>query len=367
MNISFYPKQQYLVNAILVMFIVHSVQLGVGVQGFQRVVFMEAGHDAWISVILSGFVTNIIAFIMVKTLNAYESSDLYGIHRDLYGKWFGTFINIIYIVYCLSAFLVILRNYIEVIQAWVFPEVPTWFIALTLLLLVIYGALGGFRVIVGISFFSVFLSLWLLLLMGYPLKFSNWENVFPLFESNVKEIIQGAHAMTFTVIGFELVYSFYPYIKEKRKVHKFMQIGLVYTTILYLAIMLVSLSYFSGGQLERTIWGTLSLLKIVRLPFIERFEYVGITFWMLIILPNLMLYLWSATRGMGRVFQWNEKRFMWIFCLILLGATLLFTTRDQINFLNDYFARVSFYIVYCYPIVLYMFVLIKKRLARKDE
>jgi spore germination protein (amino acid permease) len=367
MNVSIRPKEQDLVNAFLVMFIVHSAQLGVGVQGFQRVIYMEAKHDAWVSVILSGIITNIIGFIMVKTLQAYDNSDLYGIQRDIYGKWIGTFINLVFVLYCLGAFLVIIRNYIEVLQAWVFPEVPTWFLAFTLLLLVLYGALGGLRIIVGISFFSVLFALWLLGLMGYPLQFINWQNIVPMFESNAMEIIKGTYAMTFTVIGFELIYSYYPYIKEKKKTNRYMQIGLVYTTFLYLAVMLVSLGYFSGGQLERTIWATLSLFKIVRLPFIERFEYVAITFWMLIIIPNLMLYLWSASRGMARIFQRREKRFIWIFSLILFVAIQFFVTREQINSLSDNFGNVSFYVVYCYPIVLYMFVLIKKKVLRKGR
>ncbi|MEL3971737.1 GerAB/ArcD/ProY family transporter [Rossellomorea oryzaecorticis] len=367
MKVSIYPEQHHLVNAFLVMFIIHSAQLGVGVQGFQRIIYMEAKHDAWMSVLLSGGIASIIGFIMVKTLQSYESADLYGIQRDVYGKWIGTFLNLVYVSYCLGAFLVIIRNYIEVLQAWVFPEVPTWFLALTLMLLVLYGALGGFRIIVGVSFFSVFLALWLLGLLSYPLQYINWQNIMPMFEANTMDILKGTYAMTFTVIGFELMYSYYPYIKEKQKTTRYMQIGLAYTTFLYLAVMLVSLGYFSGGQLERTIWATLSLFKIVRLPFIERFEYVAITFWMLIILPNLMLYIWSASRGVTRIFQWKEKTFIWIFSIFLFAAIQFFVTREQINALSDLFGKVSFYVVYCYPIVLYIFVLIKKKVVRKGN
>ncbi|QTC42855.1 GerAB/ArcD/ProY family transporter [Bacillus sp. V3] len=365
MKISINPPQQSLINAFLVMFIVHTAQLGVGVQGFQRIIYAEAKHGAWMSVLLSGVVTSIIGFVIVKTLSHYESSDIYGIQRDIYGKWIGTFINLVYVSYCLGAFLVVIRNYIEVVQAWVFPEVPTWFIAITLLLLVLYGALGGFRTIVGMSFFSVFFGIWLIALIAYPLKFANWQNVFPLFDSHALEIAKGAYAMTFTVIGFELIYSYYPFVKEKKKTNLYVQIGLAFTTLIYLIIMLVSLTYFSGGQLGRTVWGTLSLFKIVRLPFIERFEYVAITFWMLIILPNLMLYVWSAARGMGRIFQKSEKWFLWIFAGVMFIVIQFFVTREQINTLSNNFAKISFYVVYCYPVILYILVIIKKKVTKK--
>jgi len=119
--------------------------------------------------------------------------------------------------------------------------------------------------------------------------------------------------------------------------------------------------------LERTIWGTLSLLTIVRFPFIERFEYVAITFWVLLIMPNLMLYMWAATRGISRVFGKKEQKVSWKL-LIFLFLTLLYPlTRVQINMMNDYFAKGAFYIVFIYPFLLFGAVLVKKKFFRKKD
>ena len=38
------------------------------------------------------------------------------------------------------------------------------------------------------------------------------------------------------------------------------------------------------------------MLKIIKVPFIQRFEYIIIFLWFLIILPNLCLTIWSACR-----------------------------------------------------------------------
>lgn len=366
MKVLIEPKPQSMVNTFLLIFIIHSMQLGVGIQGFQRIIYLEAKHDAWISVILSGMASAIVGFIMVKSLAAYKSSDLYGIQYDIFGKWLGNLMNLLFVLYCLGSFHVIIRNYIEVIQAWVFPELPNWAISFSLLFLVFYGINGGLRTIVGVSFFSVVLSLWLILLLSYPFQFANWDYLFPLFESSIPDILKGARQMTFTIIGFEIIFIVYPFLKEKDKVNKHLQFGLLFTTLLYLALMIISLAYFSGGQLERTIWGTLSLFKIVRFPFIERFEYVAITFWVLLIIPNLMLYLWAASRGFGRIFNIGEKKMNWILLSILLLSLQFPLNRLQINLMNDYFARGAFYIVFCYPFILYGLVLVKKKFLKKD-
>jgi spore germination protein (amino acid permease) len=367
MKVHIDPKPHNMINTLLLFFVIHSMQVGVGIQGFQRIIYLESRHDAWVSVIISGVVTAVIGVIMVKTLSMYENSDLYGIQYDVLGKWLGNLINILFVLYFLGSFHVIVRNYIEVIQAWVFPEIPNWLLCLTLVYLVYYALNGGLRTVVGVSFFSVILSLWLILLLAYPFQFTNWDYLFPMFEAHITEMLRGAKQMTFTVIGFEIIYVIYPFLKEKDRVHKYMQLGLGFTTILYLSIMVVSLAYFSGGQLERTIWGTLSLFKIVRFPFIERFEYVAITFWVLLILPNLMLYMWAATRGISRIFNKSEKKVSWILLTFIFLTLLYPLTRVQTNMMNDYFARGALYIVFVYPLLLFGAVLIKKKFFRKKD
>ena len=234
------PPQKYLINAFLLFFVIHSIQCGVGLQGFQRVIYQSAQHDAWISVIISGLVTNIVVFVIIKTLSIYESTDLYGIHYDLYGSFLSKIINSIYIFYCLMSFLVIIRNYIEVVQAWIFPEIPVWFLSMTLLILVIYGTTAGIRTIVGVAFFSTVLSLWLILFLIYPIHYAHLDYLFPIFEADITDILKGAYNMTFTILGYEIIYTIYPFIKEKNKAQKFAQLGLLFTTFLYFFVMFVS-------------------------------------------------------------------------------------------------------------------------------
>jgi spore germination protein (amino acid permease) len=367
MKVSIQPEPKLLINTFLIFFVIHTTQIGVGLQGFQRIIYIEAKHDAWISVILAGIATHLVAFIMIKTLSIYGSTDLYGIHDDLFGKWLGRFFSFLYVLYCFLAFFAIMRNYIEVVQAWMFPEVSTWFLSLSLLILVIYGVTGGFRVIIGISFFSIVIGIWLVFMIAYPFQFAHWTNLLPVLEADLSEIIKGAHGMTFTVIGFEILYFIFPFLKEKNKIQKFTHLSLLFTTILYLMVMIVSLAYFSGGQLEKTIWGTLSLFKIVRLPFIERFEYVAIAFWMIIILPNLMLYLWAASRGMNRISGKSEKSFVWIFALFAFITVEILKTRVEINAFNGIFAKGSFYVVFCYPFLLFLLAIVKRKFRLMKE
>jgi spore germination protein (amino acid permease) len=367
MKVQYQPHPQYILSTFILFFIILSIQVGIGIQGFQRIVFLEAKQDAWISVVLAGLFTHIVVIVMIKTLQLYGPTDIYGIHNEVYGKWIGKVVNSLYILYCLWVFETILINYIEVMQTWVYPHVPTWLFSISILLLVIYGVTGGLRVIVGACFFSIILSVGMLGLIGYPLRFADFHHLLPVMESSMTSILKGTHKMTLTIIGFEILYVVYPFLKEREKVTKFAHLGIAATNFLYLIVILITLIYFSPGQLKNTIWPTLSLFKIVKLPFIERTEYVAVSYWLLLILPNLMLYFWAAVRGVRRTFEKKMKGLIWFFTFAIFLSSLFLNSRHKINHFNDLFASMAFYITFCYPFIIFILAWIKKKVTSPKE
>ncbi|MCM3720532.1 GerAB/ArcD/ProY family transporter [Solibacillus isronensis] len=358
------PTQTF--NAPLLFYIICSTQIGVGVHGFQSVIYQEAKQDAWISIIISFVAAHLVVFVIFKTMNLYEQNDLYGVNLDLFGKYLGNFINIIYIVYCGLAFFAVIKNYTDVINIWVFPSLSPSFITITLLITVIYAFTGGLRVIIGVCFFSFFLSLWILIILLFPLDYTNINYLLPVLDNDFISILKGAYLMTFTMVGFEIINTMYPYVKEKNKAQKYVHMGLLFTLAIYLFVMFITLTFFSEGQLEKTIWATLSLFSIVRLPFLERIELITVCFWMLIILPNLCFYVWSAYRGIRRIIKITDKKFILIFSLLIYIGSLLVKTRAEINTFNNYLGNVAFYIVFVYPFFLYFIAFLKKRIFKRE-
>lgn len=358
------PNQLF--NAHLLFFIIIGAQVGVGIHGFQSILYKSAKQDAWISIIISFIAANLVVYMLLKTLELYGSNDLYGIHLDIFGKVIGNFINIIYIVYCGLAFFAIIRNYTEVINTWVFPNLNSSFITITLLLTAGYGVIGGLRVIVGLCFFSFFLTLWIPVILTFPLDYSNMNYLLPVFDNDLISLLKGAYSMAFTIVGFEIINVIYPYVKEKDKAKTYVHFGLLYTLAIYLFVMLVTLTFFSGEQLEKTIWATLSLFSIIRLPFLERIELLTVCYWMIVILPNLCLYAWSAYRGVQRISQISDKKFIAVFSLFVFLGSLFLNSRTDINAFNNFFGNIAFYTVFVYPFFLYFIALIMKKSIKRQ-
>ncbi|MFC0211994.1 GerAB/ArcD/ProY family transporter [Paenibacillus chartarius] len=358
------PDRKFQFSASLMFFVIFENQVGVGIPGFQRIIFQEAGHDAWLCVLLAGLWAHATVWCMNKVLSRYSRSSLYDIHHDVYGRWAGGMLNIVYIGFNAFAVLVIVRNYVEMVQTWLFPDMPTWLLSVIMAAMTIYGVLGGVRVIVGVAVLSFIFTIWLILFIWFPLRYADWTKLLPLLEANPVQLWKGTVQMSFTIAGFEIFYMLYPYISKPKEAYRYVHFGIIGTTALYLIVMVVSLVYFSSGQLLRTIWATFTLFKIVLMPFLERFEYVAVSLWLLIVLPNLMLYSWAASKGLKKVFGWNQRSVLYAMFAAVVAAAMLFKTRFQIDKLNDTFGQICMWIVFVYPWVLLLAVWIRSK--RKD-
>ncbi|WP_284646394.1 GerAB/ArcD/ProY family transporter [Paenibacillus silviterrae] len=343
------PKPCKQFSAYLLAFLVFEAQVGVGLPGFQRVIFREAEHDAWLCVILAGLLSHITVWCMFQVLKRGSRKDLFGIQQEIFGRWVGGLATLLYTLYLSFGFLVILRNYVEMVQTWMFPDMPTWLLGSIIAYLAVYGVLGGVRVIVGICTITFFLTIWLVIFIWFPLRYSLWSQLLPLLEADIGQLLRGTVKMSFTLVGFELIYVLFPYIRKPEQAPKYTHVGLIMSTLLYLIVMVVTLSYFSPNQLLQTVWATFTMFKIVMFPFLERFEYVAISVWMLVILPNLALYLWASTKGLKRIFGWKQKVSTLGIAVIAVVSSLFLDTRIQIDQMNDLFSKISFVAVFIYP------------------
>lgn len=360
-------KNSVVMSAYLVFFIVHTNQTGVGIAGVQRIIFLEAGQDAWISIILSYMGMAVVVYAMCYILKSFQSKDLFQIHKLLFGKWIGNGLNFIIVIYLLAGLMSILLGYTEIVQAWVFPDLNTWAIVLLLLLISIYGVYGGLKTIVGVSFLGFFLTIWLVFMLVVPLRYMDWTNFLPMMEASPKEMLMGAYKTSFTVLGLEILLFVYPYIRDKEKVHRYAQLGVFFTFVLIFSVMFVALGYYSGEQLEKTIWATLSMFKIVQFPNLERFEFLAVSLWLVIILPNTLFMLWAASKGLKRIFNGRQKSFVLICTLIVYISSCFFQKRIQINEFVDVVGLFGFYTIFLYPLPLAVIVFFRNKMKGRGQ
>ena len=65
-------------------------------------------------------------------------------------------------------------------------------------------------------------------------------------------------------LGFETILIFYPFIEKGKSLKRWAHAGIAFSTLIYVILAIVSFMYYSEGQLNRTIWPTLTMLKLLR-------------------------------------------------------------------------------------------------------
>jgi spore germination protein (amino acid permease) len=359
-------NEVFQVSPYFVFFLVHSVQVGVGILGFQQSVVTIAGNDSWIPVIAAGIAVHIIIWIIFQLLNRAQM-DLIDLHKFLFGKWIGNLLSLIWIIYFTLIGMTVLFSYFEVIRVWMFPELSVFLLAIIYAFLILYTIFGGFRTVAGICFIGVVIPAYLIFTFLFPIPYSDFLSLFPIWNHSISDMSKAAHEMTLSYLGFSTLLIYYPYIKDAKNAHKWAQMGSFLTLLTYLLIIVVSLCYFSEQQLIEQLWATLTLWKIVEMPVVERFEYIGITSWALIILPNVCLTFWAASRSIKKTLHIPQKFAVIGIVIIVLCSSFFFTKRDDILTLINWTTKLGFYSEFIYVPILFVLYLVIAKVRKRNK
>jgi spore germination protein AB len=351
------------ISPFLVFFLIIGMQIGVGILGFPRIIAKDAGYDSWIAVVAAGLTIHVNLWMIYKILETVDG-DIVKAHQYVLGEKFGKIVSSIFIIYFLMYATSVLRGFIEVIQVWMFPDLNIFWFSFAFCFLCVYIVMGGFRTVTGIAFFGTVLPLYLVFIFAYALPYSDFTNLQPILDHSFKDLTMSFFHMTFTYAGFETLLFIYPFIKEPEKSKKWAHFSVLTTTIIYTALTLITFSYFSEKQLQETIWPTLNIWKIVEMPFVERFEYIGIANWNLIVLPNVCISLWISSRLMKQIFHLRQRKGIIVASLLCLIGSSLLSTRLEINTFLNTFSYMSFVLNNIYVPCLFIAVMIIKKVKK---
>ncbi|MFX3630002.1 MAG: GerAB/ArcD/ProY family transporter [Ectobacillus sp.] len=358
------PKHIMFPSAMLI-FIINSMQIGVGITAFSRFVYKYAKQDSWLAVLVAGIVAHIVIFCIYLTLRRYKEKDLFDIHTHLFGKWLGNALSILYIGYLFGYSITYIINLFAFTREYLFPDIPIWIIALLLLVLAVYAVYGGIRVLVGVCFLSVVFTVWITIVLLQIFQYFDWLSFLPVLENRFSDIGMGGYEMSFSLTGFEILYFVYPYVQGKNKANVYAQTGALLTNMIYLFFIVVSIGFYSEKGLKSTIWPSLNLFKIVNFPFLEQFEVVVISLMMLIILPNLSLLLWVVSKGSKKIIAVKQKTALFVASVLLFIGVQRFNTLPQISTYTEFFNLVSSIFSFIYPVVLLLFAIAIDKIRKK--
>lgn len=352
-----------ILNRYHVIFLVQSAMVGTEMLTLPREL-SAVGYSQLLIPLLFGFIATLTLWPIIWLNTKYPNENLFRINEILLGKALGKVVNSLIILHFTLLIAGIINKYMHLIQSNALPEQTILMPVLFLLLLLIYIVNGGIKAIARFCILSFFLTIGIFYFTNWAIEKGDIRHFFPLLNFSSSEFFDAFKSGYLTILGYELIMFYFPYIKDKKKAFKHATIGIWISICLCYISVIVSVMYFSEWQLKHIEYSLLNVFKAGELSFVERFDILGVTLWVFLILTTVAVVLWSAIVGMGSLFTKHKKLYIYILAIIIFLVVMIPFPREYQERIfkgNSYLA----YILVVWPIFLSIIYLIQKKQVKQ--
>ncbi|MWC27946.1 GerAB/ArcD/ProY family transporter [Paenibacillus sp. MMS18-CY102] len=353
-------KKEENITARQLMSLVVMTQLGTEVLSLPHAEAGIAGHDTWLSVLLSGLAAQAGIMLIWWLGSRYSLRNFYAYLPLLAGRPAGASVILIYgCYYALSGLLLILL-YTDILKRWIFVLTLTWVIILMLLIVCGYAATSTLKKLSYIAqsfMFFVYISFLLIIFSGiYGL---DARNLLPILPNGWLPVMKGVFPAFSAYVGYDLLLYAYPFVKaqSKKKLLLAMTLANVFTILFYVAVCLICTMKFGLEQLKVIPEPIVFILKNYRVEILQSIDILFLIYYVCIVSTTIFVYFFLAAKaflhlrnqGLGKQHVW-----VWaIVCVCFIGSFFL-TKRNyilQFALLQDY---TSIIMVVVLPAILLM-------------
>ena len=324
----------------------------------------QAKQDAWIAIIL-GLGGGLLLFLVYYRLFMYyQELPLTSYLQKITGKWIGSFLGILYIVYFIYCASRVLRDFGELLTTTIYTTTPLIVINSLMILTVIYGIYKGIEVIarVGQLFFGI---IYLMAIGGILLitisGLIHLENLQPILENGVKPVIRTFLGETITFpFGEMIVFTMLlPFINNPKKVKIACMGGMVLAGTNVAITALVNVAALGPELFTRSNFPLLTTISKIQLAnFIERLDVLFMLYLVIGGFFKIAIYFYAAVAGTADLFKFKtQSKLTFPIGFFILVASLTIAT-NYAEHIKEGLSIVPIYLHWPFQIIIPCFLLV---------
>ena len=358
-------RTRFEITSKQLIFIIVGTQVATAMLSLPRVVAAEAGHHAWLAVIVGAVFPLAAVLLIVALLNRFRDADFANVSHQLFGKFLGTLLILVFVGYATVVQSVVIRMFTEITCVFILPRTPIWAVSLVCTLSVVYAVSKGAKVIGRLNEFLFYLLIIdLLMIIGAGITQGTYLNLLPVGEVDINGLMQGSLKIVYAYAGCEVLLVTYAMVQHRDEILKAALIGEGITVLIYLMIVVLGLMVFGHEGLQFFTWPVVTLLKIPYSSALGRLELVFLLLWVTLGVRPIMNLSMSASYAFTRAFNLDFNRYYaWIVLGVGAGIYVLSLQPDnllQVFALADYVGYAFIAISLGYPL-LYLLVSVLRR------
>ncbi|RNB79561.1 hypothetical protein EDM56_28980 [Brevibacillus fluminis] len=342
--------------------------VGVGVLSLPRLVASKAGVDSWIDILLAGLIAILIVSVISFIGTRYPEQSLIYYGPLLFGKWLGTLVLVIFLLYFLLFVGMVVRVSADVTKLFLLDLTPMEVIVIGLLSLSTYVVQHGINAIARFNELFQPLSLFLLLLvLTQTLRDADFGRLMPVLGDGLGPVLSGLPTTSFSFLGFEMLLFILPFMEKPKRSRTAAIVSLLFVTGLYTIVTVICIAVMGAPEVTLLLYPTLTVIKNIEVPgaFIERLDSIMMLVWIPFTVTTIMLYHYCASLIASQMFKLQEQRVisMLFFPVVFLIAVL--PRNDfEVSSLSDVISWVGMAMTIFTPLAMSVVYLLKNRRAK---
>ena len=339
-----YKEQTEFINEKDIMFAVATNIISITILFLPRYIADNTvAADGWLTIVFGGFIAIIFAWILAKIASSFPNQSFLSFASYLVSRPFAIVLSILFIVQYITISFFQIREIATLSHEYLFDRTPLEVVCLAFILVVIYAVSGSRAAIFRLNIlFFPFVIVGLLLLIFFPMGAIKIENLLPVFETDLKGIMQGTTSSLHAFLGFSIVLFYISLVKNPKQTPKMTVIGILWPFFFYIVIFIVCIGVFGNATTHNLYYPVFELSKTVSNPgnFIERFDSILFIIWTLIVFTTSLMAFDIAVLLLNSIFKNTSKmKIISILSPIIFFLAMLPTNYVVIN-------KIAKYIVY---------------------
>lgn len=329
----------------------------------------EAGHDAWISVLIGTLAGLAINGLYVFLCHRYPHKSLVEIAHFLLGSWIGKLVGLLYAWYGFYLGGYVLRNFTDMTAAVLLPRTPIVVLGIVMIALTVWTAAKGIEVlsrcsliILAFIFFATFIGSVLLIPDMEP------ANMLPILDNGWRFVLQGAGEIATVPLGETIVFAMLiPYLNRTSTVRRTVFGAIGVCGGLLLVTCVVNILVLGEIVSEQLFPSYTSFMYIAVGDFFERIEPLVFTVWIFNEFVKLSVCLLSTSLAIAQTIRSSDYRIyvLPVGLLILLLSTFLHPNQlDLVEYVKNIWPWYSIPFLIIVPLLLLVVSLFRKKGSR---
>jgi len=292
----------------------------------------QAKNDSWIAVLLAILFSAPVLFMYARILYRHPGKNLYEILEDIFGKYAGKLLSLVFIWFSFHLGSLVLRNFGEFINTVGLPETPAIVPIIVFSLICVLGVKAGIETLARCSsYFITLVMVFTAVIFFFTIPKIDIENLRPVLSNGLKPVLIGAFAaFTFPFCELVIFMGVFDCLKTSKSSYTVYLKALLFGGLVICFISARNVMVLGVESLGNTYFPSYAAVSRVNIGnFIQRLEVVVAIVFILTGFMKISICLLAAAKGISRLTGIKDYRVL-VTPVALLMVNFAYIIYDSI-------------------------------------